>query len=103
MGRKLLNYKRIDKNITRIVTLLCSHMQVKKQRSASSAANQGFVDIQRSRNARYLVDSIKVVAPCHVWISFNQARNQGGESPLQNFSSPLEKCVGHSLKLLDII
>jgi len=32
----------------------------------------------------------------------NQARNQG-EKPLQNFSPPLEICVGNSLKLLDII
>jgi len=28
---------------------------------------------------------------------------QGGEAPLENFSPSLEKCVGHSLKLLDIV
>jgi len=36
-----------------------------------------------------------------------QARNQGGrrgaKTPLKIFSSSLEKCVGHNLKLLDII
>ena len=35
-----------------------------------------------------------------------QARNpgaQGATPPLENFSLPLEKCVGHSLKLLDIV
>jgi len=26
----------------------------------------------------------------------------GGEPPLGNFSPPLEKCVGHNLKILDI-
>jgi len=30
-------------------------------------------------------------------------RNQGGEAPLENFSPPLEKCVGHNLKILDIV
>jgi len=37
----------------------------------------------------------------------NQVRNQGGQkgrSPLRTFfAPPLEKCVGHSLKLLDIV
>jgi len=28
---------------------------------------------------------------------------QRGEAPLQNFSPPLEKCDGQSLKLLDIV
>jgi len=35
-----------------------------------------------------------------------QARNQGdrgSESPYENFSPSLEKCVGHSLELLDIV
>jgi len=36
-----------------------------------------------------------------------QARNQGGaggaKPPLENFSPSLEKCVGHRLKLLDIV
>jgi len=36
-----------------------------------------------------------------------QARNQGGargtKPSLENFSPPLEKCVGHSLKLLDTV
>jgi len=32
-----------------------------------------------------------------------QARNQGGEALLENFLRPLEKCVGHSLKLLEIV
>jgi len=32
----------------------------------------------------------------------NQARNQGGR-PQKTFSPLLEKCVGHSLKLLDIV
>jgi len=27
----------------------------------------------------------------------------GGEEPLENFSRPLEKCVGHYSKLLDIV
>jgi len=27
----------------------------------------------------------------------------GGEAHLENFSSPLEKCVGHNLKLLDTV
>jgi len=38
--------------------------------------------------------------------AFRQARNQWGrrgETPLENFSPPLEKCVGHRLKLLDIV
>jgi len=33
-----------------------------------------------------------------------QARNQGGAKPaLENFSPTLEKCVGHSLKILDMV
>jgi len=32
-----------------------------------------------------------------------QARKQGGEAPLKIFSPSLERCVGHSLKLLDIL
>jgi len=35
--------------------------------------------------------------------TYTQARNQGGEAYLQNFSPPLEKFVGHSLKILDIV
>jgi len=35
--------------------------------------------------------------------TYTQARNQGGETYLQNFSPPLEKFVGHSLKILDIV
>jgi len=27
----------------------------------------------------------------------------GGDAPLENFSPPLEKCVGHGSKLLDIV
>jgi len=30
-------------------------------------------------------------------------RTQGGEAPLRNISTPLEKCVGSSLKILDIV
>jgi len=33
---------------------------------------------------------------------WTQARSYGGEAPLESFLPPLEKCVGHSLKLLDI-
>jgi len=36
-----------------------------------------------------------------------QARNQGGargaKAPLEKFSTPLEKFIGHRLKLLDIV
>jgi len=33
-----------------------------------------------------------------------QARNREGAQPhLENFSPPLEKCVGHILKVLDIV
>jgi len=32
-----------------------------------------------------------------------QASNQGGETSLENFSPPLEKCGGHNLKILDIV
>jgi len=28
---------------------------------------------------------------------------QGAKPPLEKFSLPLEKCVGHSLKMLDIV
>jgi len=35
--------------------------------------------------------------------SRNQGRRRGGEAPLEKFSLPLEKCVGHRLKLLDIV
>jgi len=28
---------------------------------------------------------------------------QGGEAPLENFSAPMEKCVGYNLKILDIV
>jgi len=38
-------------------------------------------------------------------LRFKQARNEGrrvGEAPLENISPPLEKCVGHNLKLLDM-
>jgi len=33
----------------------------------------------------------------------NRPVTRGGEAPLENFSPPLEKCVGHRLKLLDIV
>jgi len=36
-------------------------------------------------------------------LSFNQARNQGGYAHLEILSPSLEKCVGHILKLLDIV
>jgi len=32
-----------------------------------------------------------------------QARNQGGRSPLEKFLPSLEKCAGHNLKLLDTV
>jgi len=32
-----------------------------------------------------------------------QARNQGREAPLEHFLTPLKKCDGYSLKLLDIV
>ena len=32
-----------------------------------------------------------------------QARNQEGRSPPKNIFGPLGKCVGHSLKILDIV
>jgi len=35
--------------------------------------------------------------------AFIQARNQGGFAPLERFSPSLEKCVGRSLKILDIV
>jgi len=35
------------------------------------------------------------------FVNGTQAHNQGGETPIQNFSIPSEKCVGHNLKLLD--
>jgi len=45
-------------------------------------------------------DSVEKIHAC----STNQARNQGGaKPPLEIFSSPLEKCLGLNLKLLDII
>jgi len=34
---------------------------------------------------------------------WEQVRNQGGEAPLENFSPPVEKCVGYNLKILDIV
>jgi len=36
-------------------------------------------------------------------ISSTQTRNQGGKPHLEKFSPSLEKCVGHGLKLLDIV
>jgi len=40
-------------------------------------------------------------------MQYDQARNQrdagGAKTPLENFSPTLEKCVGHSLKLLDAV
>jgi len=33
----------------------------------------------------------------------HQARNQVGEATLEKFSPPMEKCVGHSFKLLDTV
>jgi len=35
--------------------------------------------------------------------ALKQARNQGGEAPPRKFFSPLEKCVGHRLKRLDMV
>jgi len=35
--------------------------------------------------------------------SYKQACNGGGKPPRENFSPPLEKCVGHNLKILDIV
>jgi len=43
-------------------------------------------------------DSVETIHAC----STNQARNQRGEAP-RKFFAPLEKCVGHCLKLLDIV
>jgi len=40
---------------------------------------------------------------CQKKVYYDQARNQGGEPTLENFSSPLEKYVGYSLKILDIV
>ena len=34
---------------------------------------------------------------------FEQARNQGSEAPPRKCFAPLEKCVGHSFKILDIV
>ena len=39
-------------------------------------------------------------AICICYTTSHQARNQGGEAPLENFSPSLEKCVGHSSKNL---
>ena len=36
-------------------------------------------------------------------ITYCQARNQEGEAPQKIYLIPMEKCVGHSLKLLDIV
>jgi len=47
--------------------------------------------------AHYLIYSHLFVHVCQL-----QARNQGGEAPLETFC-PLEKCVGHSLKLFDTV
>ena len=33
----------------------------------------------------------------------NQGRRRGAKTPLEKFSPPLEKCVGHNLKLLDTV
>jgi len=41
------------------------------------------------------------------YISCGEARNQwsagGSKRPPENFSPPLEKCIGHRLKLVDIV
>ena len=43
----------------------------------------------------------------HYFSDFKTSSNRpvirGGETPLENISPPLENCVGHSLKLLDIV
>jgi len=33
----------------------------------------------------------------------NQGGRKGGEGPLENFSTTLEKCVGHILKLVNMV
>ena len=40
----------------------------------------------------------------HNATTVKQTRNQGGaKPPLKIFPPPLEKCIGHRLKLLDIV
>jgi len=40
---------------------------------------------------------------CQDNVMCGQACNQGGGAPQENFLLPLEKYVGHSLKILDIV
>ena len=42
-------------------------------------------------------------AACKQQYTAAKARNQGGRIPPRKIFAPLEKCVGHSLKILDIV
>jgi len=54
-----------------------------------------------------LVDITKILCFTSKYHMVYQARNQGGsrvgKSTHRKFFAPLEKCVGHILKLLDIV
>ena len=47
--------------------------------------------------------SVFINQRCAECVCLYQARNQGGRSNPRKFFAPLEKCVGHSLKILDIV
>jgi len=63
--------------------------------------------VAKIRKWRSEVRSVKVqICKNPKMTLWKQARNQGaqgGRSPLEKCSTPLEKCVGHSFKMLDIV
>ena len=46
---------------------------------------------------------MEIIAKIWKWRSESRPVTRGREAPLEKFSLPLQKCVGHSLKILEIV
>jgi len=61
-----------------------------------------YVIFRTSPRATHMVRAGDLVSAGNMLVTTPVTRgSQGGKAPLQKFLSPLEKCVGHSLKILD--
>jgi len=84
--------------------LICLQKQVAKLGTDCSTFGLYCVTItwQQIFKGSLQVAAISILLPVTVEQTHNQGL-QGGEPPLENFSPPLEKCVGHNFKILYIV